>query len=130
MGHVPRLRRSPHPRLTQMRYIIDLPSPDFELMLDGLRSACVHKAAYGADMLVRYGRLSPRHLEIKAQVDRLNRAIEILEEARNNAIPERATANPAVTYMRPIDSDDHERVAGRPRSDPRTARSRPKQRKP
>lgn len=113
-----------------MRYTFDLPSPDFELLLDGLRSACVHKAAYGADMLVRYGRLSPRHLEIKAQVDRLNRAIEVLEEARNNAVPERAVPNPAVTHQRAVDSDDHARVAGRSRSDPRSPRSRPKQRKP
>lgn len=102
-----------------MRYVIDLPSPDFELMLDGLRSACVHKAAYGASILVRYGRTSQRYRDIKAEADRLDRVIEILEEARNHAVPERAVQI-SETYARNA-GDEQGLVYGRPRNDPRGA---------
>lgn len=104
-----------------MRYSFEMPSPQYEILLSSLRSACVHMAAYGASIQVRYGRTSVQHRKVQAELAHINSIIDILEEAKNSAVPERAVAPPGVTDSpaRNI-SDDMHFVAGRPRNDPRT----------
>jgi len=104
-----------------MEYRFTLPSPDYELLLNALRSACVHRAAYGANIQVRFGRTSPQHRAIVAEIDRLNKAITVLEEARCHAVPERAVQT-SETPARNA-GDEQRLVYGRPRNDPRDART-------
>lgn len=104
-----------------MRYSFELPSPSYELLLSALRSACVHRAAYGANIQIRFGRTSPQHRAIIAELEKLNAAITVLEEARCHAVPERAiqsTESPARNA-----GDEMRTVYGRPRNDPRDART-------
>jgi hypothetical protein len=104
-----------------MRYTFELPSPEYELVLAALRSACVHRAAYGANIQVRFGRTSPQHRAIIAEIEKLNKAISVMEEARNNAVPERAVQS-SETPARNA-GDEMRLVYGRPRNDPRDART-------
>jgi len=102
-----------------MRYTFELPSPEYELVLAALRSACVTRAAYGATIQIRYGRTSPQHRAITAEIDKLNKAITVLEEARNSAIPERAIQSRETPARN--SGDEMRLVYGRPRNDPRDA---------
>jgi hypothetical protein len=105
-----------------MRYSFELPSPEYELVLAALRSACVHRAAYGANIQVRFGRTSPQHRAIVAEIEKLNKAITVLEEARNSATPERAVQSRETPARN--SGDEMRLVYGRPRNDPRTPKTR------
>ena len=104
-----------------MRYTFELPSPEYELVLAALRSACVHRAAYGANIQIRFGRTSPQHRAIVAEIEKLNKAISVMEEARNSAIPERAVQSKETPARNA--GDEMRLVYGRPRNDPRDART-------
>jgi hypothetical protein len=105
-----------------MRYTFELPSPEYELVLAALRSACVHRAAYGANIQVRFGRTSPQHRAIIAEIEKLNKAITVLEEARNSAVPERAVQSRETPARN--SGDEMPFVYGRPRNDPRTPKTK------
>lgn len=104
-----------------MRYTLDIDSPDFEAIILWLRAYSVTMAAQKHSLTTRYGRTSPQARMAQEQCLRLDRVIVKLVAARASATPERAvqsTETPARNA-----GDEMRVVYGRPRNDPRDART-------
>jgi hypothetical protein len=104
-----------------MRYTLDIDSPDYEAMITWLRAYAVTMSAQKHSLSMRYGRTSQQARMAQEQLLRLDRVIAKLISARATANPERAlqsTETPARNA-----GDEMRVVYGRPRNDPRDART-------
>ena len=104
-----------------MQYTLDIQSPDYELMLTFLQSYSVTLYKSRHEMRYRYGATSPQARQAQELCLRADRIIAKLTAARATATPERAVQR-SESLARNA-GDEMRVVYGRPRNDPRDART-------
>jgi hypothetical protein len=104
-----------------VKYTLDLQSPDYAVLLSAVRSQIVAMAVHANKQALLFGRTSRQHREATAYVNTLKLCEAALQDAQASATPERALQS-TETPARNV-SDDLGMVYGRPRNDPRDART-------